>query len=65
MPECTQVGCRRRPFMDTSRCFDHQTHDRPGMGWWLGFAFTALVSLAFLGVVIWAIIMLVTWLTHG
>jgi hypothetical protein len=45
---CTRNGCRRRVFMDTDRCFDHQRDGRALFGAW--FAFCALIALALIGV---------------
>jgi len=58
---CSKGGCNRRTFMDTDRCFDHQAG--PGIGFRLWFGFCALVSLAVAGVIIWAVIELVKWVT--
>jgi hypothetical protein len=59
---CSKRGCSGRTFMDSDRCFDHQ---RAGIGFGFGlwFAFCALVALGMLGLVGWAVIELVTWVT--
>lgn len=62
MSTCTKRGCDRRTFMDTDRCFDHQRGTLPPtVGAWFGFCI--LVALAVLGVGIWAVVELVTWVT--
>jgi hypothetical protein len=66
---CRQPGCNRRAFMDTDECFDHQLRVGPqvspqakllGCVW---FAFVALVSLAVIAGLAWAVYELVTWVT--
>lgn len=62
MTTCTKAPCARRTFMDTDRCFNHQRSTAgPGFAAW--FAFCALLSLGMTGLVVWAVIELVTWVT--
>jgi hypothetical protein len=57
---CSKPRCHARAFMDSDRCFDHQ-HTPAGFT-----AFTVL-ALTFIivwgGVLIWAVISLVRWVT--
>lgn len=62
---CRKPGCNRRAFMDTDECFEHQQLVSPkakllGCLW---FAFVALVSLAVIAGLAWAVYEVVTWVT--
>lgn len=59
MSGCSRVGCMQRAFMDTGLCFDHQrVAPRRFTAW---FAVVAVVNLAVLGFLGWAVWSLVTW----
>ena len=62
MNTCTKRGCNNRRFMESKRCFDHQTMDTP-LGFKIWFAFAAILSLGMAGLFVWVAYALVQWVT--
>ena len=59
---CSRTGCHAPAFIDDDKCFNHRrTHDERLVTSWL--AVSLVLTLIVLGVLVWAVIELVQWVT--